>query len=141
MDRFARNYLIGLTAVILIGVGWYLTDRDPRVGEINAKLAADDLLADYPYPFRVRSLENGIAVMGSPRSAEVPVMRFLRTAFPELSKTTVDDPAMMAAQDALVKHQSHAAELVQAEPDVGGIRWELDRQWYRENGVFLEESP
>jgi len=139
MDRFARNYLIGLVVVIAAGVLWFASGRDPRVGELNALLANDARLGDYPYPFRVERIENGIAVMGSPRSAEVPVMRFLRTAFPELGKTSVDDPAMMAAQDDLAERQSLAADLVRGEADIRGVRWELDRQWYREHGVFLPD--
>jgi len=137
MDSFAKKYLIGLAVIAIIAAGsWYL-GRDTRVADINARLAADSELAGYPYPFRVRSLQNGVAIMGSPRSAEVPVMRFLRTAFPALGKTAVDDPAMMAAQDTLVEKQSRAAELVTAEDDVNTVRWELDERWYNENGVFL----
>jgi hypothetical protein len=137
MDRFARNYLIGLITVVLIAAGWFWLSRDSRVAEINAMLARDNQLASYPYRFQLRSLENGIATMGSPRSAEVPVMQFLRTAYPELSKTSVDDPAMMAAQDELVKKQSRAAELVTSQPDVDRLRWEIDERWYNEHGVFL----
>lgn len=139
MDRFARNYLIGLGVVIAAGVLWFALDRDPRVGEINALLSADPLLAEYPYPFRVRALEDGVAVMGSPRSAEVPVMRFLRAAFPALQESAVDEPAMMAAQDELAERQSRAAELVRGQPDVRGVRWEIDTQWYRQRGIFLED--
>lgn len=138
MDKFARNYLIGLIVVVLAGVLYFALDRDPRVGEINALLGADAELADYPYPFRVWSLENGVAVMGSPRSADVPVMRFLRTAFPALQDTAVDEPAMMAAQDELVAKQSRAAELVRGQPDVTAVRWELDTGWYRSYGIFLD---
>jgi len=137
MDKFARNYLIGLVAVIAIGVLYFASGGNARVGEINDLLAEDELLADYPYQFRVWSLEDGVATMGSPRTAEVPVMRFLRTAFPALGKTPVNDPAMMAAQDELAEHQSHAAKLVSGQPDVRAIRWEIDERWYREHGVFL----
>lgn len=137
MDSFAKKYLVGLVAVIIIAAGYWYLNRDTRVADLNAMLAADADLADYPYPFRVQSLSNGIAIMGSPRTAEVPVMQFLRTAFPALRKTAVDDPAMMAAQDRLVDKQSRAAELVTSEADVQAVRWELDERWYNEQGVFL----
>jgi hypothetical protein len=101
MDRFARNYLIGLVAIVVFAALWVFLSRDPRLGELNDLLAADTELADYPYAFRVLSFENGVATLSSPRSAEVPVMQFLRTAFPELRNTAVDDPAMMSAQDGL----------------------------------------
>jgi len=91
--------------------------------------------AGYPYDFRVLSLENGMATMGSPRSAQVPVMKFLHAAFPELAGKDVQDPAMMAAQDELVQKQSRAAELVQRHPEVQSVRWVLDERWYAERGA------
>src|SRR6056297_3017368 len=118
MDDFAKRYLIGLTIVLVMAVGWYFLNQDGRVGEINAVLARDMQLADYPYQFQVQSLDAGVATMGSPRSSEVPVMRFLRAAFPELSATPVNHPDMMAAQQILADKQARAAERVTAQPDV-----------------------
>lgn len=138
MDSFAKRYLIILSTIVGIGVAYVLLSSDERVAEINAMLARDAQLQAYPYPFRVLRLEDGVAVMGSPRSADVPVMQFLRTAFPPLSRTAVDDPAMMAAQQELARTQSRAMEMVQAQDDVSVVRWELDDQWFREHGVFLE---
>jgi hypothetical protein len=137
MDRFARNYLIGMVAIVVVAALWVFLSRDPRLGELNDLLAADTELADYPYAFRVLSFENGVATLSSPRSAEVPVMQFLRTAFPELRNTAVDDPAMMSAQDGLVAKQSRAAKLIKSQPDVGAVAWQLDEDWYRQNGVVL----
>ena len=138
MDSFAKRYLIVLSAVVVLGVAYVILNRDGRVEEINEMLAGDTQLQAYPYPFRVFRLEDGVAVMGSPRSAEVPVMQFLRTAFPPLSRTAVDDPAMMAAQQELARTQARAMEMVQALDDVSAVRWEFDDQWFREHGVFLE---
>lgn len=137
MDTFARNYLIGLGTVIVLAAGIYWMNLDSRVADINAVLARDGELAEYPYPFRVLTLENGVATMSSPRSADVPVMRFLRTAFPELGATSVDHPDMMAAQDELAERQSRAAQLVKSQPDVSAIRWVIDERWFNEHGVFL----
>lgn len=137
MDSFAKRYLIVLTTIVVAGVVYVLMQGDERVDEINAMLAQDTQLQDYPYPFRVLSLEEGVAVMGSPRSAEVPVMQFLRTAFAPLSRTAVDDPAMMAAQQELARIQSRAMDTVLALDDVSTVRWEFDEQWFREHGVFL----
>lgn len=139
MDSFAKRYLIGLTVVVGIALAYILLSNDGRVDELNAMLEADPTLRDYPYQFRVFRLDGDVAVMGTPRNAEVPVMQFLRTAFPELSKTTVDDPAMMAAQDVLARTQVHAQDLVQGELDVASVRWELDERWFNEKGVFLPD--
>ena len=105
MDSFAKRYLMVLSAIVVIAVAYMLLNSDERVAQINEMLAGDTQLQAYPYPFRVFRLEDGVAVMGSPRSAEVPVMQFLRTAFPPLSRTAVDDPAMMAAQQELARTQ------------------------------------
>lgn len=138
MDSFAKRYLLVLSTILVIGVAYFLLSSDERVTEINEMLARDTQLEAYPYRFRVLRLEDSVAVMGSPRSAEVPVMQFLRTAFPPLSRTAVDDPAMMAAQQELARTQSRAMEMVQALDDVSAVRWEFDNQWFREHGVFLE---
>ena len=55
---------------------------------LNDLLRADPQLAAYPYRFEVLSLENGVAEISSPRSAQVPVVQFLRLVHPELAIST-----------------------------------------------------
>ncbi|MEE4277183.1 MAG: hypothetical protein V2I82_01805 [Halieaceae bacterium] len=138
MDTFAKRYLIVLSAIVAAVTLYSLLGGDKRVDELNTMLAGDSELRDYPYTFRVISLDNGVATMASPRSAEVPAMRFLRAAFPELSSTSVDDPAMMAAQQVLAKKQGRAMQLVESQLDVKGVRWAIDERWFNEHGVFLD---
>lgn len=138
MDSFAKRYLIVLTTIIVVAIAWITFGGDKRVGELNRMLAADEELAGYPYEFRVRRIEDGVAVMGSPRSADVPVMQFLRAAFPALSQSAVDDPAMMEAQLRLAETQGRAERLVADQVDIQAVRWEFDEDWYRRKGVFLE---
>ncbi len=137
MDSFSKRYLMVLGSIVTAVILYVVLSGDERVYQINALLAEDLELRDYPYTFRVFRLEEGIAVMGSPRSAEVPAMRFLRTAFPELSRTAVDDPSMFAAQQILAEKQSRAMELVESQSDVIAVRWEIDERWFNEHGVFL----
>jgi hypothetical protein len=139
VDPFLRRYLIILGCLILAGLAYWLSGQDERVSEINDKLASAPSLADYPYRFRVLSLDNGVALMTSPRSAEMGPMHFLRILDPALNDKEVVHPDMMAAQDLLATRQSEAARIVSEEPDVSEIRWQLDEQWYRENGVFLPD--
>lgn len=141
MDPFVRRYSIALVCVALLIAVWMLLARDPRVGELNALLSVDHELADFPFQFRVIELEHGIATVSSPRSAEVPVMQFLRAAYPELEGISVDDPRMMAAQDGLVKMQSRAARLLKSQDDVRAIRWQVDERWFEKRGVPLNLSP
>ena len=138
MDTFVKVYLVLLLAAI-VGAAFYFLGQDERVVAINDRLQAAPSLADYPYRFRVLSLEDGVATMTSPRTAEMGPLHFLRVLDPSLIDKDVVHPDMMAAQDLLVEKQSEAERLVREEPDVNQVRWELDRKWYRENAVFLPE--
>jgi|TARA_R100000005_G_scaffold92923_2_gene67308 hypothetical protein len=135
MDTFTRRYVMLLLALLAaVAVAWLL-NRDGRVADINQRLAADPELAAYPYQFTVQEINNGVAFVSSPRSAQVPVMRFLHSAFPALQDKDVQHPDMMAAQDRLVAVQSRAAELVQTHPEVNAVRWVLDERWFAERGI------
>lgn len=137
LDRFTRNYLIGLGVVAGIVLLVWVASLDPRVGEINDRLEQDPLVAAYVYPFRVIAINNGIAEVSTPRSYEVPVMRFLALVRPELSGKAQDSPEMMAAQAELVKVQKRVQEIVTSQPDIKAVRWVLDRQWYADRGISL----
>jgi len=139
MDRFTRNYsiVLGLILLVVLG-GWLKSAWQPRVWEINEKLAADPVLAQYPYPFRLRALRDGVAVLSTPRSPEFPAIRFLAVIQPELANKDQDDPAMIAAQQALIEHQRHAQALLLAQPGVTRVDWELDTQWLASRGVHID---
>jgi hypothetical protein len=136
MDRFTRNYAIGLAVVAAaVLVGWALASWNPRRGSLDAVLQADAELSTYAYRFRVRDVDGGVVTLSTPRTAELPVITFLRVLDPALAGVAQDDPRMMAAQAELVRHQQRAQSLVMAEPGITGVRWELDREWYRQRGL------
>jgi len=137
MDRFTRNYLIGLGVIALLGAAWWLTTLDFRAGELNRILDDDPLVAGYVYQFRVRSVQNGVAEMYTPRSAEVSAMRFLGLVRPELKRLGSEDAEMIAAEQELARVQAHARSLILEQPDVDRVRWVLDRGWYEGRGVVL----
>tara|TARA_R110001592_G_scaffold357416_1_gene660536 strand:+ start:90385 stop:90819 length:435 start_codon:yes stop_codon:yes gene_type:complete len=138
LDDFTKRYLVGLLVIAVLGLAWWFSGWDRRVGQLSAILEADAELAAYPYQFKVISLENGVAEISSPRSAEVPVIKFLRIVFPELRNSGVMEESVMAAQDKLVAIQSRAGKLVSDEEDVKSIRWSLDRKWYESQGLYLD---
>jgi hypothetical protein len=138
MDRFTRNYSIALGLLALVALGSWLSTLSFRAGELNELLEHEPLLADYPYPFRVVDVKGTTAVMTSPRSPEVPAVRFLAVIWPELAGRDTNDPAVIAAQKGLAEHQGLAKKRVLAEPDIERVRWQVDRQWYAEHGIPLQ---
>ncbi|MEO0436795.1 MAG: hypothetical protein AAF098_07795 [Pseudomonadota bacterium] len=137
-DRFSQVYLAVLLAALLAAALAYWVSRDERLDGLNQVLRTDKQLQAYPYRFKVLELENRVATVSSPQEAGLSVIHFLRTAFPNLRATAIDDPAIMAAQTQLVYMHHLAESLLKARPEVERVRWEMDERWYREHGVFLE---
>jgi hypothetical protein len=136
MDIYTRNYSIGLGALVLVLAAlWVYSIWSPRVWEINDLLESDPLISAYPYQFRLRSLDNGVATISTPRSFDVPAIQFLAIVHPGLASLAQDDPRMIAAQQKLIDAQQRAMGLVQAQPDVQTVAWELDVRWLEDHGV------
>ena len=135
MDRFTRQYLVGLGILLAMGIAGWAVSLDFRAAGLNDLLREDPLVADYPYPFRVQSVKNGIAAMYTPRSASMPAVRFLAMLRPDLAGHSPDDPVMVVAQQQLARVQARAKELVIAEPDIDDVRWVPDISWYERRGV------
>lgn len=142
MDRFTRNYLIILSAIVVGAMLlWFVTSWNPRVNELNRILTADADLADYSYQFQVVNFRDGIATISSPRNFQMPAYRFLRVIEPGLANKAQDDPAMIAAQEDLIHHQKRAQALIAEQPEVEGVRWQLDRDWYAKRGISIGAPP
>ena len=70
LDRFTRNYSIGLGTVIALSIAlWAISSWDPGASRLNKVLEGDAELAAYPYQFRVASLQDAVATLKSPRSS------------------------------------------------------------------------
>jgi hypothetical protein len=139
MDQFTKRYLSVLGIVIAVGLLWWLAGQDSRVSELNELLETDQQLSAYPYQFRVLSLEDGIADISSPRSAQMSATRGLRVMFPELQNASAVSPEMMAAQEQLASVQSRAGKLVRDQDDVRRVRWVLDERWLSRHGIYVQE--
>ncbi len=136
-----KEKLAALIFLPLIAIGLWLvwsSTHDPRVDELNDMLMLDEELAAYPYHFRVFELENGVAVMSSPRSPQSSVLQALKIIAPEMSVADPNRPEVIAAQKKLAGLQMKARKLVIAQPDVDEVQWRLDRGWLKAHGAFLD---
>ena len=138
MDTFTKRYLMFLSVVLVAGGIYWLSNLDFRAGELTSLIEADAELADYPYAFTVVSVNNGVATMLSPRSADSSAPTALRILFPELAATSVQSDEMQFAQKELAYLQSKAANIVKGQPDIKSIRWALDIRWLENNGVRVD---
>jgi hypothetical protein len=136
MDSFTRNYSIVLGLIMLGLLAWWLSAIwQPQVWDLNEVLESDPVITEYPYQFRVVRFSDGVATLSTPRSFQVPAIRFLQIIHPELAGLDQADPGMIAAQQDLIDHQKRAQGLILAQPDVDSVTWELDVQWLADHGV------
>jgi hypothetical protein len=138
MDRFTRNFLRIFAGIVGIVIIVWLVNLNPRVGELNNLLKDDNQLSKYPYQFKVLDLDHGVATLTSPRSAQVPAVRFLAIIFPHLDSRDTNSPDMIAAQKELANLQSKAKKLVLQQSDVNQVIWKIDQGWYLDHGIMLQ---
>ncbi len=128
--------------LVVIGLGliyWFGLRTDPAVQVLNQAIQGrgSQTLQNYPYAFRVLRLENGVAIMATPRSPEVPVYRMIAAIYPNLAGKAPNDPDFVAAQKVLAEVQSEARQIVLDQPGISGVKWELDRNWLIAHGISL----
>jgi hypothetical protein len=127
-----KRLLQFLFAVLALAViYWFGLRTDPKVEALNQTLneISSPALRNFPYSFRVLRLEGETAVMGTPRSSEVPVYRMIGAIYPNLSGKAANDPDFVAAEKSLAHVQSEARKIILDQPGVTAVKWELDRNW------------
>jgi hypothetical protein len=129
--------LIVLGIFLGMALLWFAV-QNPQINRINDALAADPEVAAYPYPFHALSVDDGVAVISSPRSTEVSVLQFFKLAFPKLNLGNPDSPEVIAAQKRLAAVQGKVHNITKAQPDIKDVLWQIDRNWYASHGVTLE---
>jgi len=132
------KYNLFLITIAVAFIGNWIWNYNPRVGELNDLLSEDVELANYPYQFTVMELKDGNAIMSSPRSAQVSVLKFLSIVKPELRNMDSDSPEVIAAQKELAKLQSKAKKLILIQADVNRVSWKIDKSWFSSYGVYLD---
>ena len=139
LDRGTRIYAAVLAAIVL-GLVFLALYEPPQVSELNDRLQADGQVGSFPYAFRVLRVDNGIAVMSTPRSSAVPVAQVLDKIFPGLGNADPASPLFRELQDKLASTQKRAKAIVLKDPDNKQVQWELDRNWLSSHGVALPPS-
>lgn len=128
-----------LATLVLGAIYWFGLRADPGVEALNQAIheIGSPALRDYPYKFRVLRLEEGVAVMTTPRSPDVPVYRMIGSIYPTLAGKVPNDPDFVAGEKALAQVQAEARLIVLEQPGVSGVKWELDQNWLIAHGISL----
>ena len=138
-----KRYIYATIALILVVFATYeaFFRTDPKVEALNRAIAtqSDQALRRYPYPFHVMRMDGSIAVMGSPRSAEMPVSQMIRAIDPHLEGASPTDPDFVAAEQQMAKLQFEARAIVMKQPGVTGVRFELDKDWLQEHQIDTDQ--
>ena len=133
--------IVAVAAVLaLFALYWFGFRTDPRVDALNHAITTQGsaALRHYAYPFRVLRMEGTVAVMGTPRSPEMPVEKMIRVIDPSLEGADPSNPDFVAAEKQMADLQFEARRIVLAQPGVTGVRFELDRDWLRSQGVDVD---
>ncbi len=134
LDRGTKIYASVLLAITL-GLAFLALYQPPQVSRLNDLLQADEQVGNFPYAFRVLRIDKGIAIMSTPRSSAVPVAQVLGKIFPDLGNADPASSRFQAFQDKLASTQKRAKAIVLKDPEVKGVRWELDRDWLMQHGL------
>lgn len=136
MSRGMKIYTFFIAALALtVMVNIFYEPSEVRA--LNAVLKQDDKLNSYPYRFRVLAVKNGVAVMTSPRSADVPVPVIIKVIDPSLQNVSVSEERFFEAQQTLADLQAYAREQVMAQEGISRVIWKLDEEWLLSHGVKL----
>ena len=126
-----KKYWIIAILIFLVGLDWYIRAPDATSRQLTSAIEAQgsEKLKNYPYKFRVLKFSDGTAYVSSPRSFAVPAFKALAALYPDLNTKNPDNPEFIAAQKLLAEVQSEAGAIVEKQPGVKQIRWEIDRDW------------
>lgn len=136
LDKGTRIYAAILGAIVL-GLIFLALYEPPIVSDLNDRLEADEHVGNFPYAFRVMRVDNGVAVMSTPRSSAVPVAQVLDKIFPGLGNSDPASPLFQELQAQLATTQKRARTIVLENPEIRRVRWQLDRDWLTQHGIPL----
>lgn len=137
-----KRYWALVVLLFLVWLDWYIRAPDSRARALTDVIAeqAGPELKNYPYRFRVMRVDDGRAVLSTPRSVEVPAFRMLSSLYPGLDTKNPNDPQFIAAEQLLGRVQFEARAIVLAQPGIKEVSWELDRDWLRSRFIEVSEK-
>lgn len=132
-----------IVIALLAALDWIIQRPDPKTRELNDALSkqASQKLKDYPYQFRVIRVEGKTAVMSTPRNFDSPAFRMLGKLYPDINVKDANNPAFIAVERLLGQVQDEAKDIVLGEPGISDVRWELDKNWLRRQGIEVPDKP
>ncbi len=120
-----------IVLALLVALDWVIRRPDSRSRELTEVIQTQGSaeLKKYPYQFHVLRVDGSTAVMATPRNFDSPAFRFLGVLYPDINVKDHNNPAFIAVEKLLGKHQDEAKDIVLAQPGIKEVRWELDKEW------------
>jgi hypothetical protein len=131
-----------IVIALLVALDWAIRRPDGQTRQLNDVLVekASPQLKAYPYQFRVLRVEGDTAVMSTPRNFDSPAFRMLGKLYPDINVKDHNNPAFIEVERLLGRMQDEAKDLVLAQPGIASVRWELDRDWLRRQGIEVPDK-
>ena len=131
-----------IVLVLLALLDWAIRRPDAPTRQLNAALAenASPQLKAYPYQFHVLRVEGQVAVVSTPRSFEAPAFLMLGKLYPDINVKDHNNPRFIEVERQLGRMQDEARDIVLAQQGIALVRWELDRNWLRRQGIEIPEK-
>lgn len=141
--RHIKSWQWALVVItLLLTLDWVIQRPDSRTRALNDIIAtqASQKLKEYPYKFHVLRVEGSTAVMGTPRNFDSPAFRMLGVLYPDINVKDANNPAFIAVERLLGQVQDEVRDIVLAQPGITEVRWELDKNWLRRQGIEVPDN-
>lgn len=141
IPKLAVWHWIIIGIVLAFIADWAIQRPDSRARDINdvIETKGSEALHNYPYHFRVVRVTGDTAVLSTPRNVSVPAFRFLGIIHPEIDVKNPNNPAFVAVEKQLAAVQTEVRDLVQAQPGIKRVQWELDKTWLAKHGIDVPD--
>lgn len=141
-NKIKSWHWVVVVLILLALLDWAIRRPDAATRQLNDVLSekASPQLKAYPYRFEVLRVEGDTAVMSTPRNFDAPAFLMLGKLYPDINVKDHNNPKFIEVERLLGRVQDEAKDIVLAQPGIKSVRWELDRNWLRRQGVELPEK-